>query len=55
VQALARLRPYTIAPGHGLPMSGAEVADQLQRLAMEFEHFAIPDHGKYVHKGAPTA
>jgi glyoxylase-like metal-dependent hydrolase (beta-lactamase superfamily II) len=55
VQALARLCPYTVAPGHGLPMSGPEVADQLQRLAMEFEHFAVPDHGKYVHRQAPTA
>jgi glyoxylase-like metal-dependent hydrolase (beta-lactamase superfamily II) len=55
VQALAQLQPYVVAPGHGLPMSGAEVADQLRRLAMEFEHCAVPDRGKYVHRQAPTA
>lgn len=48
VQELAALRPYTIAPHHGLPMSGPEVADQLQQLAANFDRIAIPEHGKYV-------
>jgi glyoxylase-like metal-dependent hydrolase (beta-lactamase superfamily II) len=52
VLELASLCPRTIAPSHGLPMCGDEVADQLQRLATNFDHFAIPDHGKYVHKTA---
>ena len=52
VQQLAKLCPRTIAPGHGLPMCGDEVADQLQRLAINFDHIAVPDHGKYVHKAA---
>jgi len=31
-------------------MSGDEVADQLQALAINFDRIAMPDHGKYVHK-----
>jgi glyoxylase-like metal-dependent hydrolase (beta-lactamase superfamily II) len=54
VAELAKLRPRTIAPGHGLPMCGDEVAEQLDRLALQFDHFALPDHGKYVHKAAPA-
>ena len=50
VLKLAHLRPQTIAPSHGLPMSGHEVADQLQELAVNFDAIAIPEHGKYVHK-----
>ena len=52
VVELAKLGPRTIAPGHGLPMCGDEVPGQLQRLALNFEHFAVPDRGKYVHKAA---
>ena len=52
VLELAKLCPRTIAPSHGLPMCGDEVADQLQRLAMNFDHIAVPDHGKYVQKTA---
>jgi glyoxylase-like metal-dependent hydrolase (beta-lactamase superfamily II) len=54
VEELAKLCPTTIAPGHGLPMSGAEVGGQLQKLAINFDHIAIPDHGKYVHKATAT-
>jgi glyoxylase-like metal-dependent hydrolase (beta-lactamase superfamily II) len=50
VLKLAALRPRTIAPGHGLPVCGDEVADQLQKLADNFTHFALPDHGKYVRR-----
>jgi glyoxylase-like metal-dependent hydrolase (beta-lactamase superfamily II) len=55
VNDLSKLCPRTIAPSHGLPMCGDEVADQLMRLAINFDHFALPDHGKYVHKTAVTA
>jgi glyoxylase-like metal-dependent hydrolase (beta-lactamase superfamily II) len=55
VQELAKLRPRTIAPSHGLPICGDEVADQLQRLSDYFDHFALPEHGKYVHRTAATA
>lgn len=50
VRQLAALCPRTIAPGHGLAMCGDEVAEQLQKLSINFDHIAIPDHGKYVHK-----
>lgn len=54
VQLLAKLCPRTIAPGHGLPMCGDEVPDQLQRLAINFDHIAIPSHGKYVHEATSS-
>ena len=54
VDKLSKLCPRTIAPCHGLPMCGDEVADQLVRLAVNFDHVAMPDHGKYVHKTATT-
>jgi glyoxylase-like metal-dependent hydrolase (beta-lactamase superfamily II) len=49
VRDLARLRPQTIAPSHGLPMRGDEVPDQLEQLATDFDRI-IPEHGKYVQK-----
>lgn len=52
VEMLAQLRPQTIAPCHGLPMCGDEVAGQLMRLAADFDHFALPEHGKYVSKAS---
>ncbi len=54
VLKLAALRPSTIAPSHGLPMCGDEIAAQLERLAIDFDRIALPDHGKYVHR-APAA
>jgi glyoxylase-like metal-dependent hydrolase (beta-lactamase superfamily II) len=54
VQMLAKLCPRTIAPSHGLPIAGDQVADQLQRLAINFDHFAMPARGKYVKEAAAT-
>ncbi len=54
VRILSDLCPKTIAPGHGLPMCGEEVADQLKKLSINFDHIAMPDHGKYVHKAATS-
>jgi glyoxylase-like metal-dependent hydrolase (beta-lactamase superfamily II) len=54
VQMLAKLCPRTIAPGHGLPMCGDEVPDQLQRLAVNFDHIAMPQHGKYVREATTS-
>jgi glyoxylase-like metal-dependent hydrolase (beta-lactamase superfamily II) len=50
VRELAELRPTTIAPCHGLPVCGEEVPGQLIRLAMDFDHLALPEHGKYVRR-----
>ncbi len=47
VRKLAALRPLTIAPGHGQPISGGQVADQLAALAADFDRIARPEHGKY--------
>ena len=55
VEKLAALRPLTIAPGHGLPMTGEAVPDQLQQLALEFDRIAMPGHGKYVHQASTSA
>jgi glyoxylase-like metal-dependent hydrolase (beta-lactamase superfamily II) len=49
VQKLAALSPHTVAPGHGLPMSGDQVAAQLRELAANFDRIARPEHGKYAH------
>jgi glyoxylase-like metal-dependent hydrolase (beta-lactamase superfamily II) len=46
---LAELRPSAIAAGHGLPMSGPEVAEQLERFA---RHFMPPRDGRYVRQAA---
>lgn len=50
VAKLAALRPLTLAPGHGLPMSGDQIAGQLEELAANFDRIARPEHGKYVHR-----
>ncbi|MCU1284784.1 MAG: fold metallo-hydrolase [Acidobacteriales bacterium] len=43
VQRLAELRPTVVAPGHGLPMMGMDVAEKLSRLADEFDQIARPE------------
>ncbi len=42
VKKLAQLRPLTVAPGHGQPVSGGEVAPALDRLASRFDQVALP-------------
>ena len=44
VERLAALRPRTVGAGHGAPVDGAQVADDLQRFA---DHFAPPARGRY--------
>ena len=51
VKFLAGLRPYTIAAGHGIPMTGSGLAADLADFAA---HFPIPSHGRYVKEGAQT-
>ena len=51
VKFLARLRPYTVAAGHGVPMVGREVAAELSKFAT---NFPMPEHGRYVSEGART-
>ncbi|MGA8025892.1 MAG: MBL fold metallo-hydrolase [Bryobacteraceae bacterium] len=55
VQKLAALSPHTIAPGHGLPISGDEVSAQLRNLSDNFDEIAMPEHGKYVDKAGTAS
>jgi glyoxylase-like metal-dependent hydrolase (beta-lactamase superfamily II) len=48
VETLAALHPAIAATGHGVPMQGAELDQQLQALARDFDHLAVPRHGRYV-------
>ena len=46
VRKLAALNPATVAPGHGKPLSGPDVATGLHKLAEDFERIAVPDNVK---------
>lgn len=49
VKRLEALRPSAAITGHGLPITGQFLRDNLQRLVSEFDTIAIPDYGKYTH------
>jgi len=44
VEKLAQLRPSIVAPGHGKPLSGPNVAESLQKLASAFDAVAVPEN-----------
>lgn len=46
VRKLARLNPAIVAPGHGKPLSGENVAGALRTLAANFDAIAVPDNVK---------
>lgn len=48
VITLEGLKPAFAITGHGLPMSGEELAVNLKKLVDHFDELAIPDFGKYV-------
>ncbi|MFG6113648.1 MBL fold metallo-hydrolase [Halobacillus sp. MO56] len=48
VKKLDALKPELAVTGHGLPMSGEELTENLARLNRDFDKIAIPDHGRYV-------
>jgi glyoxylase-like metal-dependent hydrolase (beta-lactamase superfamily II) len=48
VDRLARLRPELAATGHGIPMWGSEMREELDHLVVDFEHLAVPQHGRLV-------
>ncbi|WP_078553724.1 MBL fold metallo-hydrolase [Bacillus alkalicellulosilyticus] len=50
VLKLEALHPTIAVTGHGLPMTGEELTENLGRLARDFDTIAIPDYGKYVGK-----
>ncbi|SES12012.1 MBL fold metallo-hydrolase [Salipaludibacillus aurantiacus] len=48
VVKLASLKPSVAVTGHGLPMSGELLKENLEKLAENFDDMAKPEHGKYV-------
>lgn len=48
VEKLATLCPSIIATGHGQPMEGTAMDQQLQALAQNFEQVGVPSQGRYV-------
>jgi glyoxylase-like metal-dependent hydrolase (beta-lactamase superfamily II) len=52
IERLLLLRPKVAATGHGLPMYGDELLDQLELLFRNFDERVIPHHGRYIHQAA---
>lgn len=48
VEKLEALHPSVAVVGHGMPLSGEDLAKGLQKLVTEFDQIAIPDYGRYV-------
>jgi glyoxylase-like metal-dependent hydrolase (beta-lactamase superfamily II) len=46
--AIASLKPLLLAAGHGEPMRGPALSDDLVALARDFDRRARPSHGRYV-------
>ena len=46
VQKLAGIDAATVAPGHGKPLSGADLPNELRKLAAEFDRIAVPENQK---------
>ena len=44
VRQLSGLNPVAVAPGHGKPLSGPEVASALRALASDFDRVAVPEN-----------
>lgn len=48
VKVLESIQPQVAITGHGFPMTGVELSNQLSLLANEFDEIAIPKKGRYV-------
>jgi glyoxylase-like metal-dependent hydrolase (beta-lactamase superfamily II) len=48
VETIAAYEPELLATGHGVPMRGQAMRDQLETLAREFSRVGIPPRGRYV-------
>jgi glyoxylase-like metal-dependent hydrolase (beta-lactamase superfamily II) len=51
---IADLEPSVIASGHGKPIAGPSLQDDLQELVENFDTKAKPSRGRYVHEAALT-
>ncbi|MGM9945561.1 MAG: MBL fold metallo-hydrolase [Lysinibacillus sp.] len=49
VKLLEALRPEIAVTGHGIPINGNELRENLAKLAKDFDKLAIPQQGKYLH------
>jgi glyoxylase-like metal-dependent hydrolase (beta-lactamase superfamily II) len=54
VLKLTALDPEVVAAGHGAPMRGAEMRNQLGVLSRHFDELAVPETGRYVSEPAVT-
>ena len=54
VLKLAALDPEVVATGHGAPMRGSEMRNQLGVLSRHFDELAVPETGRYVSEPAVT-
>ncbi|HYW14225.1 MAG TPA: MBL fold metallo-hydrolase [Longimicrobium sp.] len=54
VKLLAGLEPEVAATGHGIPLKGSQLRDELRALATDFRARAVPKHGRYVNQPAVT-
>lgn len=52
VKLLAALEPEIAATGHGIPLGGPQLRDELRALAADFRARAVPAHGRYVDQPA---
>ena len=52
IQTLAALNPFLLAAGHGEPVSGPHVADELIQFSRDF---MPPEHGRYVPEPAEVS
>lgn len=52
VRRLEALHPHVAATGHGAPMRNPRLAHELHILARDFDHVAVPRHGRYVNQPA---
>jgi hypothetical protein len=48
IEKLYQLKPAIAATGHGVPMGGSELDQQLEYLLKNFVQYAIPKRGRYV-------
>lgn len=48
VEWLDALEPSAVVTGHGLPMKGEALHEQLEELAHHFESVGMPKHGRYL-------
>ena len=55
VQMLAKLEPELAVTGHGRAMQGPEMRIALHLLAENFDHYAVPENGRYVKAPAIVA